>query len=141
MGLFQRKSEEKRSLDEILSERANAIESENTEEAENCDCPIKQEENATKKREEEFNVFNCFGWEQEKTPKWLKNCANVWYWIISFMWFLFGASTFAPIIFITNKVNVIFKNKIKSMLCAIAIYAIMLVLIVLLLSRKPVQNS
>ena len=138
MGLFQRKSEEKRSLDEILSERANAIESEETQESENGDCPIKQEENTAEKFKEEFNVFKCFGWEQEKTPKWLNNCANVWYWLISFLWFLFGALTFAPIIFITNKVNVIFKNKTKSMICAIIVYAVIAALIILLISRKPV---
>ena len=124
-----------------MAERDNAIETEETEEAENGDCPIKQEEKVTKNHEEEFNVFKCFGWEQEKTPKWLKNCANVWYWLISFMWFVFGASTFAPIIFITNKVDVIFKNKTKSMLCAIVIYVVIVALIVLLMSRKPVQNS
>jgi magnesium-transporting ATPase (P-type) len=86
--------------------------------------------------EQNFNALSCFGWNENKTDKWLIKCAHVWFGIMSLMWFLFGASTFAPIIFISNKVNVIFKSKTKSMLCAIAIYAILTALIVVFMATR-----
>lgn len=135
MGLFQRKSEEKRSLDEILSERDNAIENENAEEAESGDCPIKQEESVTKKHEEEFNVFKCFGWEQDKTPKWMRNCANVWYWLMSFFWFLVGATTFAPIMFIRNKIKSVVKGRLNSLIGAMLLYLIIIAIILVVILR------
>lgn len=95
--------------------------------------PIEEEQN--------FNALSCFGWNENKTDKWLIKCAHVWFGIMSFMWFLVGALTFAPIIFISNKVNVIFKSKTKSMLCAIIVYIAIVALIMLLISTRTTPNS
>lgn len=91
--------------------------------------------------EQNFNALSCFGWNENKTDKWLIKCAHVWFGIMSFMWFLVGALTFAPIIFISNKVNVIFKSKTKSMLCAIIVYIAIVALIMLLISTRTTPNS
>lgn len=107
------------------------------------------EDKANKNRDEkaEFNALSCFGWGECKTDKWMKRCVGVWYVMISFVWFLFGAFTFAPITFISGKVNVFFKNKKKSIFCGIIIYAVIVVLVVLLFSARgntstlPVETS
>ena len=80
-----------------------------------------------------INPLSCFGMEEEKTEKWLGKCVKFWYCIMSFFWFLFGALTFAPIIFISNKVNVIFKNKRRSLLASGIIYLICLALLIIFL--------
>jgi hypothetical protein len=52
------------------------------------------------------------------------------------VWFIFGALTFAPIIFIQKKIDVVFKDKIKSFVVAIIIYALALGLIILLFATR-----
>lgn len=93
-------------------------------------------------REEDFalNALSCFGWKESKTDKWLIKCAYFWYAIMSFFWFLFGAITFAPIIFMSNKVNVIFKSKKKSLLVSIGIYSLILFLIVLAIMFRNIPH-
>ena len=89
------------------------------------------------KDEHEITALDCFGWKKEKTENWLLKCANVWYMIISFGWFMFGAMTFAPVIFISNQVNVIFKDKKKSLIFALcAQTAIILFFGILLFKRR-----
>ena len=125
MSLFQRKTEEKRSIEEILTPKSES-EKVAEEEVEIEPIEIKSE------TAEEFteNALDCFGWKEEKTEKWLVKSAKIWYGIMSFLWFVVGAVTFAPIIFMSNKVNVIFKNKKKSLFVSIGIYALILGLIV-----------
>jgi hypothetical protein len=77
-----------------------------------------------------LDPLDCFGMNKEKTDKWMIKCVRIWYYIISFIWFLFGAFTFAPIIFITSKLNVLFKDKKKSFICAIIIYFVTIFLMV-----------
>jgi hypothetical protein len=88
------------------------------------------------KEEHEITALDCFGWKKEKTENWLLKCANVWYMIISFGWFIFGAMTFAPVIFISSKVNVIFKDKKKSFIFAASVQAAILVLFGILLFKR-----
>lgn len=85
---------------------------------------------------EPIKPFDCFGMEESKTDKWLMKCVKFWFCCMSFVWFLFGAATFAPIIFISNKVNVIFKDKKKSLLCSTGIYAAVILLIFLFVVMK-----
>lgn len=73
--------------------------------------------------------LSCFGWNGVKIEKWLIKSARIWYMIASFGWFLFGAFTFAPVIFISQKVDVLFHNKKRSLICAIVIYSIIISLI------------
>ena len=82
---------------------------------------------------EGINPFDCFRMEEGKTEKWLAKCVKIWFYCISFVWFLFGALTFAPVIYISNKVNVIFKDKKKSLLCSVALYFLFCALIAVLI--------
>ena len=74
--------------------------------------------------------------EEGKTEKWLGKCVKFWFCCMSFMWFLFGALTFAPVIFIRNKVNVIFNDKKKSLLCATVIHGLLLALLIIFVFVK-----
>lgn len=145
MVLFKRKEEPKRSIEDILMPKeidsddiVEDCESENealTEEMTEGDIVGESE------KEIKDNALSCFGWEEVKTEKWLIKSAKIWYAIMSFAWFLFGALTFAPIIFISNKIDVIFKDRKKSILFAIIIHTVLIALIVSLfvINRQPVK--
>ena len=144
MSLFQRKAEEKRSIEEILtpknSEENKSESADVKSDNEKCDTigenNSKSVKNSLKEIQIEtaedisFNALTCFGWSESKTPKWIIKCAHFWYGFMSFLWFLLGAITFAPVIFIQKKIDVIFKNKTRSLLAAIVIYALMLAFII-----------
>lgn len=76
------------------------------------------------------NALDCFGWKETKTERWLIKAAKIWYAIMSLLWFLTGCVTFAPVIFIGKKVEVIFKGKKRSLVAGIVIYALCLSVIV-----------
>lgn len=106
------------------------------EDADVCDCGISVSETA-----EDCNIsvpetvasaFGCFGVNEEKADKWLRSCVKIWYYLISLFWFLLSALTFAPIVFISNKVNVIFKNKRKSIFCGTIIHLLFVAFVVFL---------
>lgn len=150
MSLFQRKPKETRTIDDILTPKEVDEEVvESVEEAQEDDALTESEKEAetatneppkVKKKdiqiespeEVSFNALTCFGWSETKTPKWLIKCAHFWYGAMSLFWFVVGALTFAPIIFMQKKVNVIFKDKLKSFIVAAVIYGVFLALIVLL---------
>lgn len=133
MSLFQRKSEEKRSIEEILTPKS---ESEKVAEEETDIEPIEIKSETA----EEFttNALDCFGWKEVKTEKWLIKLAKIWYCLASVLWFIFGAFTFAPVVFISKKVNVIFKNNKKSLFVGIGIYALIVALIVFLIIARTI---
>jgi hypothetical protein len=81
-----------------------------------------------KSESDNLTALGCFGWKEEKTEKWLAKCAKVWFLIMSLLYFLFGALTFAPIIFIKNKVNSVVSDKKMSLILAIVIYAVVFIL-------------
>lgn len=83
----------------------------------------------------------CFGWENVNTQRLLVILAKVWFGIMSLGWFLFGAVTFAPVIFIGGKVNVIFKDKKKSLFVGGVIYAVMIIAIVLIAVARRMPSS
>ena len=85
---------------------------------------------------EGLNALSCFGWREEKTEKWLVKCAKVWFLMMSLLYFIFGALTFAPIIFIQNKVNSVVKDKKMSLIIAVVIYAIAVVLFAILIGSR-----
>lgn len=143
MKLFNRKEQQKRSLEELFTPKEesdilveNEGEKELEEEQSEENTFIEQQKVEKCKSNDSVNAFDCFGWDEEKTDKWLKKCANVWYLIISFFWFLFGAFTFAPVVFISNKVNVLFNNKKKSFVCGLIIYAILFALVIFLFTAR-----
>ena len=132
MSLFNREEKPKRDISEILTPKTND-EGESEEKVEEKEQEIEYFES-----KEDFgtNALSCFGWKEDKTDKWLIKCAHIWYGAMSFFWFLFGAITFAPIIFISKKVKVIFKNKTNSLICAIVIWFLIIGSIVLLFSTR-----
>ena len=143
MSLFQRKAEEKRSIEEILTPKSESEEitdefleeiSEEEDFVEDIEIKEQSSEDFTK------NALNCFGWKEHSTEKWMIKCARVWYALALFAWFLFGAFTFAPIVFISNKVNVIFKSKKKSIFVSIGVYSLVLALIVFLIIARNINN-
>lgn len=140
MKLFQRKEVPKRTLDDILTAKEEKMqETEFCEE--NCEENVAEETKSETlslkiEKEPKDTALSCFGWEEVKTERWLVKSAKIWYALMSFLWFLLGGVTFAPIIFIANKINVIFKNRSKSIFISIAIYAILVTLIVLLIMSK-----
>jgi hypothetical protein len=131
-SMFWRKEAPKRSIDDILTPKED-MESKDAVEVEELEDIVQEKES---NRDAEFNnepirPFDCFGIEEAKTEKWLGKCVKFWFCCMSFLWFLFGAFTFAPVIFIGNKVNVIFKDKKKSLFVAIGIYSFIVAIVVL----------
>lgn len=151
MGLFRHNEEEKRSLEDILTPKCDDEEeedlvAEDDEDGEE-DAPNEESVNEAESakdvgikvetpEEVSFNALTCFGWSETKTPKWLIKCAHFWYGAMSFFWFVFGALTFAPIIFMRKKTDVLFKSKFKSFIVSCAIYAIFVALIVILFASN-----
>ncbi len=133
--MFGRKEEEKRSLEDMFKPRDGAVVSDDGESASDDlgeDKELIIGEKVDGKSLVPIKPLDCFGMEEEKTDKWLGKCVKFWFCCMSFAWFLFGALTFAPVIFISNKVNVIFGNKKKSLLCAAVIHGLLLALIAVL---------
>ena len=129
--MFGRREDEKRSLEEMFTPMDEKVEID--------ECESEKEEvvdTVEESESEPIKPLSCFGMEEGKTDKWLMNCVKFWYWCMSFLWFLFGATTFAPIIYICSKVNVIFKNKRKSLLAATIIYVLFVFLASILLFTK-----
>jgi hypothetical protein len=131
MKLFQRKKEEKRTFDDIVTPKENTNDTEDLE-VNDFEKDVEEQKSAendrkkikNKNNNEPFNPLSCFGLEEKTTEKWLVKCVNVWGFLISILWFLFGAITFAPIIFIYKKIDAIFNNKKLSFSIAIVIHAL-----------------
>lgn len=149
MVFFGKNKSKARSFEEITSIRGESEEA-SAEEVVEDESSSEKTSVATEKEEKvekivktaipfntgDFNALSCFGWKEDKTEAWLKKCAKVWFLMASFVWFIFGAITFAPIIFISNKVDVLFNDRKKSLMCGIIIYAVCVVLIALLFATR-----
>lgn len=83
-----------------------------------------------------LNPLSCFGMKKDRTENWIEKCVKIWYYVMSFLWFLFGAFTFAPVIFIANKMEAIFKDKLKSLVVGAIIYTVIVALIVILFATR-----
>ena len=127
--MFGRKEAEKRSLEDMFAPKDGDIADGAESEVDFGSVECEKEEKVEHFANEPIKPLDCFGMEEGKTEKWLGKCVKFWYCIMSFFWFLFGAVTFAPVIFISNKVNVIFKDKKKSFLASVIIYAVCVVLL------------
>lgn len=131
--MFGRKEPEKRSLEDMLVSKDSDIANGAESEVDFGSVEFEKEEKVEHFVNEPIKPLDCFGMEEGKTEKWLGKCVKFWYCIMSFFWFLFGAVTFAPVIFISNKVNVIFKDKKKSFLASVIIYAVCVTLLFIFL--------
>ena len=129
--MFWKKDKEKRSLDEMLKPKDGDIADLEESDVDVGSVECEKENKAEIFSNEQLKPLDCFGWNEEKTEKWIAKCAKVWFLIMSFLYFLFGALTFAPIIFISNKVNVIFKDKKKSLLASVIIYVVCVALLII----------
>lgn len=143
MKFFQRKEQPKRSIEEILTIREREEMDENRDieevvETEEVETPNEEDTGEGAKTLTE-NALDCFGWDESKTEKWLIKSAKFWYAVMSFGWFLLGAFTFAPVLFISQKMNVLFHDKKKSLFVATLIYLGIILLIVLafVIGRNP----
>ena len=137
--MFGRKETEKRSLEDMFTPRDDAFDCDGNSVCSDDFVENKElhEEATTEKNScVQIKPLDCFGMEEEKTEKWLGKCVKFWFCLMSFMWFLFGALTFAPVIFISNKVNVIFNDKKKSLLCATVIHGLLLALLIIFVFVK-----
>lgn len=141
--MFGRKVTEKRSLEDMFT-KDDSVFYENLEEddeffddeleyAKNEITPDEILDEIKRSKGDPIKPMDCFGMEEAKTEKWLSKCVKFWFCCMSFMWFLFGALTFAPVIFISSKVNVIFKEKVKSFVFATIIYCVISAIILLLI--------
>lgn len=141
-NLFKRekKESEKKTLDDFI--RKDESEEESAEEvmAEETISSEKEEKVSEKSESDNLTALGCFGWKEEKTEKWLAKCAKVWFLIMSLLYFLFGALTFAPIIFIKNKVNSVISDKKMSLIIAIAIYAVTVLLFAIFIGVRSGSN-
>lgn len=140
MSFFKRDKAKSRSFEEItrpkddIQEENEDVNIEGEEKVE--DKPPKKTEKGVPFNPSEFNALSCFGWKEDRTDKWLAKCAKVWFLLMSFAWFVFGAITFAPILFISNKIDVLFNDRKKSLMCGIIIYIALIALIVLLFASR-----
>lgn len=83
------------------------------------------------------NDFFLQGGEIE--PKWIKICIKTWSAVMSFVWFFVSCLTYSPILFISDRIDAVIKNKKKSLLISTIIHFILLTLIITLLfvRRSP----
>ena len=134
--MFGRKEPEKRSLEDMFVPKDGDIDDEAESEVDFGSVECEKAAEVENFANEPINPLDCFGMEEGKTEKWLGKCVKFWFCLMSFMWFLFGALTFAPVIFISNKVNVIFNDKKKSLICATLIHGLLLSLITIFVFVK-----
>ena len=136
----ENKESEEKTLDDFIRKEEDEEECEPCEDMADVDIPNVEDEKKDEARHESegegLNALSCFGWREEKTEKWLVKCAKVWFLIMSLLYFIFGALTFAPIIFIQNKVNSVVKDKKMSLIIAVVIYAIAVVLFAILIGSR-----
>jgi hypothetical protein len=142
MGLFKREEAQKRSLEDMIKPideetiGDNETKSDNEKEAE-----VEETETIEENRDSKSVALSCFGAKEDRTEKWITKCTQVWYAIMSFFWFLVGALTFAPVIFISNKVNVLFKNKTKSLIASLIIWCAVIVLFIILFATRNTEGA
>jgi hypothetical protein len=139
MRFFHTKKESPRSIDDILTPKESEKEALESEVAEECE--LTEEKNEIDLTYEPISALDCFGMKEDKTEKWLLKCVKVWYYVMSFVWFLFGVATFAPIMFVSNKINVIFKDKKRSLIVSIGIYACIVAIIIICLIVRNSNNG
>ena len=115
--------------DEVISETKDEVE----------DTPTEKPKEITKKGEDkfgkmiealDFDVNSYYGWGDSKIDNLMKKLTRFWNALASIGWFLFGSITFAPILFIANKLNKFFDDKKKSFFISLFMYAILIVFIV-----------
>ena len=140
MGLFKREEKEKRTLEDMIKpmdEEISEYKDYGDEIEKGKDANIEKSEDSEDNRDIKSIALSCFGAREDKSEKWIIKCTQVWYAIMSFFWFLVGALTFAPVMFICDNINVLFKNKIKSLIVSLIIWcAIVLLFIVLIVTRN-----
>lgn len=130
----EKKEEKKKTLEDFIKKDDENVEKDedivNEKESAEESAPIVEE-----------TALGCFGWEESKTPDWLAKGAKIWFVIMSFLYFLFGALTFAPMIFIRNKLNSVLNDRKKSLFVAIGIYGIIIVLVVLMILARSTPRE
>lgn len=142
LNMLFRKQTERRSIEEILTpkiddelvEEIDSAEDGKSEKEEESILNTTKVQNDKKEKKETkpINSLDCFGMEEERTEKWLLKCVRFWYCMMSFLWFIIGALTFAPVIYISSKVERFFDNKMMTYIWGCAAYAMILVALILI---------
>ena len=138
LNMLFRKQTERRSIEEILTPK---IDDELVEEIDSAEDGKSEKEEELilktakvqkeRKPSKPINPLDCFGMEEDRTEKWLLKCVRFWYCVMSFLWFIIGALTFAPVIYISSKVERFFDNKTMTYIWGCAAYAMILALLIL----------
>lgn len=80
-----------------------------------------------------FDPTVYYGWGEDKVDASMQKLTKIWNVIASVLWFLFGSITFAPVLFMANKIDKFFDDKKKSFLISLSIYVIVLVIFVVII--------
>lgn len=104
------------------------------EQVEEKETAPKYEQNVKKRRSDEFFLQGT-----DEIPKWMNKLSKIWYATMSLVWFLVSCLTYSPILFISDKIYPMIKDKKKSFLFGAIIHIVILVLIFVLLfvRRSP----
>lgn len=140
MGLFSRKPVEKRTLEDIIASKNEQIEADDDQSVlefgdEVEDKTEREKPNVKEQEIAPLNPLDCFFMRGENSEKWLVTLAKVWHYVISVFWFLIGSLTFAPVLYLSYKSNLIVKEKKKSVIIGLIIYAIIVIVLAILLAR------
>lgn len=146
MGLFSTR-DNARGIDEILTPKEIETDCEgvvNDNESDNVSAET--EETSVETVEyvcDELNPLVCFGMQNGNTEKWMTKCVKIWYYVISFIWFMFGAITFAPVIFISKKIEVFFKKRSQALLVAFLVWVsvVGLIITINITNRTKLSNE
>ena len=104
------------------------------EQVEEKETAPEYEQNVKKRRSDEFFLQGT-----DEIPKWMNKLSKIWYATMSLVWFLVSCLTYSPILFISDKIYPMIKDKKKSFLFGAIIHIVILVLIFILLfvRRSP----
>lgn len=104
------------------------------EQVEEKETAPEYEQNVKKRRLDEFFLQGT-----DEIPKWMNKLSKIWYATMSLVWFLVSCLTYSPILFISDKIYPMIKDKKKSFLFGAIIHIVILVLIFILLfvRRSP----
>jgi len=84
----------------------------------------------TESKKANFNnkkgACECFGYNEDTTERWAVETMNGWHNVMTGIWIVIGAVTFAPITFVAKKIKVILKASWVAILVAILIYILVL---------------
>lgn len=109
-------------------ERITINEEENTESVE-VEAHLADETEAKEADSKNIKVAcECFGYNEEGTEEWAVRAMAIWHNVITGFWIALGMLSFAPVTFISRKLNGLIEKTWIRLVVAIAIYVFILFL-------------